>query len=521
MASEIDILLKTLKPEKTASGVRELISLGEKDLDIQRNSNKFQADMIREIVEGNSIAFQTTQKLDFGIGKIIKIVKEAQETVQPPPIPRSGGKTIEDGIQYQLEYLNLIDSRLDEQTNLQRGMLSQVTRIRSLLDEAKDRQADMDDKKVFGKSNNEGPKGPKTKLDAVDPSSLMGLLSELGTWALAPFVAALAFLKTKWKAAKEKMGTWLDEFFGGIKTWFDDLILKTKSMWDDAWKMFAKKFPKLSGMIDNVVGMFKKVFTKGIGGWVMRGVKIFGKIGLRISGILFKVAGKLIAPIMAIYDFFDGWFNADKITGIAKDSLSIWDKMSAGLASILSGLTLGFVSAQDFYEVIFGDYGLIDIIKGFFNDMWAMLPEGFKSTLSGIWNFVSMIGGRITAGLESVLGESLSSKIGRLFDDMAAWVDENVSWKKLAPTWLGGEDSEQVDLDKKNIAFAQKQRSKSVPMMLDTSSKTMSDKKAATDAKNSMIPIVLQSAPPTVITQGSNTITNVWEGDMLSQLMGR
>jgi hypothetical protein len=521
MASEVDNVLKEVKAKP--SGVATLIKLATDDLRTQKDSNNYQANMLSTLVDSNSELKNTTRGLDLGVGKIIKIIQEAQQTSLPPPIPSDN--RINDGIQYQLEYLNLIDTRIEEGNGLMRGVLSHVTRIRTIMDDMLEMQKAKSDKKTFSGLGDRKNDGPKVKLKESE-GGILETLFALGAWALAPLTKWLwPWLKEKsakfTKTFKEKIGS----IFTRVKSWFDDILLRAKSLFDDAIKMFAKKFPKITGFLKGVGGFFKKIMASGFAKWVGKGAGLMGKLATQIFGGLFglvgKLLGKAILPIMAIYDFFMGWFNADTITGKTKDALSIWDKAAAGIASILSGLTFGFVKASDFYEVIFGDYGLVDMVAGLFKDLWSALPDGFKSVATSIWGTIKGLTDVLMVQVNGIFGDNITSRIEKLFDDISKWMDEKLSWDNLKPSWLKSEGEDEKSIDKKNAAFTKVQNAKAIPMVLDTSSKAHSDKKAFMESKKAMGPVVVQAPPVSIVNQTGGFTPNVFEADMFMQLIGK
>ena len=67
------------------------------------------------------------------------------------------------------------------------------------------------------------------------------------------------------------------------------------------------------------------------------------------------IAGQIAAVAMSCYDAIKGWQNADKIVGKSKDQVTATDKIAASGAEMLSGLTLGLVSAKTIHDVATSD----------------------------------------------------------------------------------------------------------------------------------------------------------------------
>jgi hypothetical protein len=100
-------------------------------------------------------------------------------------------------------------------------------------------------------------------------------------------------------------------------------------------------------------GMFGGMF-RGLG----KGLKFIGPLfkGLKVAG---KLLAKLAIPLtlaIGAFDFFNGFFNASSITGIQEDMLTTTDKVKAGLAKALEGLTFGLISAESWFDGTMASY---------------------------------------------------------------------------------------------------------------------------------------------------------------------
>jgi hypothetical protein len=511
MATEIDDLLKSLKKNQAIEAQYRVVESNEDTNETLQNAVTVQTNILHDIVEYNKSEISKSDQLVMSMSRMVALMEKNVELSEIPPIPNGAE---------------------DEQTGLLRGILVQATAIRGVMDWMQDQQEKNADKKTWTNPAEGVKDEASVKLkDRTDEKGIMSTLADIGKWALTPVVAVAKFLGRWWKKLKIKMLKKVRDVKAKITGWIDDVVLKAKTFIDDGVKAVMKKFPKITNFFKMIGGFFKKIFSTGVGKWVAKGFKLFAKLGGQIAKGIFKFGGKILskiaAPIIAIYDFFDGWFNADKITGIAKDSLSIWDKMSAGIASILSGLTAGFVTAQDWYDVIFGDYGIVDIVKGFFIDIWNMLPEGIQETAKGIWDGLTLLAEQAQAIFKDFFGMTITEKIEKIFDDFAAWIDENVSWDKLKPSWLpsfGGDDVEEKNADwekkQRNKDPVMVEQAKAIAKTLDTSSKVLSDKKAMKAAQANQVPLVLQAPAPNVIVPGSEFTPSAFEGDMFMQLTG-
>ena len=206
------------------------------------------------------------------------------------------------------------------------------------------------------------------------------------------FVKGPAKLFTKGIQLLGKVG----KFFAGFK-----IIQKILSPFEKGISFVQKIFGKVSKaftMIGKifapVVTVFKKVASvfKPVTEFFSKFAKAmqpalkFGKVAVKFTkGI--PIIGQIITAFLAIFDFASGFGNAAKIAGKAQEAVTLGDKIQAGIASVLSGLTFGFVSAEKFFEII-------DNVKNFFTEtlpnqfsmLWDKVkaffsPEGFGSKI--------------------------------------------------------------------------------------------------------------------------------------------
>lgn len=154
-----------------------------------------------------------------------------------------------------------------------------------------------------------------------------------------------------------------------------------------------------AGSLGGIGGLLSKMMPKGL-------IKMFSKTG-KVLGKLGRFAGKLALPLVAImsmFDFIGGVKNASEIIGKPEEQLSNMEKAGAGLAGIVSGLTLGFVDASTIYSE---GKQMIDSVSGFARDMFDKLPLGVQDTLSEVSDFLFSSDG----GLFSGIGDLFNSVI--------------------------------------------------------------------------------------------------------------
>lgn len=81
----------------------------------------------------------------------------------------------------------------------------------------------------------------------------------------------------------------------------------------------------------------------------MGGGKGLGMIG-KLAGGLLKKLGPWVMAISAVFDFVEGFNNAAEIVGKDAKDLDMFDKVMAGLANVISGLTFGLIDAKAIYK---------------------------------------------------------------------------------------------------------------------------------------------------------------------------
>jgi chemotaxis protein histidine kinase CheA len=88
-----------------------------------------------------------------------------------------------------------------------------------------------------------------------------------------------------------------------------------------------------------ILGTLSTVFTAvtGFVGKFMKPLLGLGKT-LLSSGKMIPIIGQVVGIVMALFDFMDGWNNAASILGKDGKLLTVWDKFSAAIGSVIGGL---------------------------------------------------------------------------------------------------------------------------------------------------------------------------------------
>lgn len=182
------------------------------------------------------------------------------------------------------------------------------------------------------------------------------------------------------------------------------------------FKLISKGFKNLFSM-----KLFKKLLSP----------KIFSKIGKGLSKGLTKLnpIGLIIAGLFATFDFFKGFGNAEEIVG----RTGLAAKFQAGFASVLSGLTLGFIDPKKISKWI--DSSIESLKKGFteLGDMFTALlktdlAQSIIATGQEIWT-------RVKARFNEYLIDPISNFVNstiEFFTTLPQTISDKIS-EKLAP----------------------------------------------------------------------------------------
>jgi hypothetical protein len=180
------------------------------------------------------------------------------------------------------------------------------------------------------------------------------------------------------------------------------------------------------GFLDNILtGLTSGLFAGGLKGF---GGKIFG---------LVKKIGPWLVAISAAFDFFQGFTNAAEIVGKKAEDLDMFDKVTAGLANVISGLTFGLVEAKDVYKFFSENmkeafstaigYVMEILTLGFVSrdDAKNIAGEMYDSYIGSLRNYVNDFIGNFGKRAKE-LWESLKDVLGSL----PSAINETLMWFK-------------------------------------------------------------------------------------------
>lgn len=195
----------------------------------------------------------------------------------------------------------------------------------------------------------------------------------------------------------------------------------------------------LSGLIGSVtgggiLGVLGGIFataTKTVGA-LFKPVAGFIKTMAR-NGKLIPVIGQVVAVVSAVFDFFSGWNDAAKILGKDGELITLWDKFSAGVGSVLGGFA-----------------GIIDSVLGFFDvetKFEQTVKEGVAKFLSDLPKKIGDMFSSIVAGIDDLTGGFASTYIEAV---KSFWTNSLKSVLSAIPG--GSKISEFLGLDKKDKA---------------------------------------------------------------------
>ncbi len=180
------------------------------------------------------------------------------------------------------------------------------------------------------------------------------------------------------------------KIFAPIRTmfsYFSKLFKGPLKLLKGASKIFQPVF--------KIFKLLKNLFTP-----LLKFMPMISKIG---GSVLKGVLGKVIMPIMTLFDGLSGWFNADEISGKKEEMLTTGDKVMASIASIISGFSFGLLDVKGVFK--------------FLDESWTSLKEKFKEAkdfIKGVWS------GDID------LVETITNFTSGIWKDVSSWFSEKL-----------------------------------------------------------------------------------------------
>lgn len=174
-------------------------------------------------------------------------------------------------------------------------------------------------------------------------------------------------------------------------------MLNPKNIWKFAkgvvtvvTDLAGKIFGKLGGLFDDLGGVLGKI----------------GKFGKLAKGIPY--IGQIIAVVFGIFDFFNSFMNADEVLGKAKEAITLWDRVSAGIGGFVGGIV-----------------GIADSILGLFDietDMGGFVKEKVAGLLSNIPNLI-VARFEMLLDLKDVIEQKIDSGISAIKGGFQVFMD--------------------------------------------------------------------------------------------------
>jgi len=174
-------------------------------------------------------------------------------------------------------------------------------------------------------------------------------------------------------------------------------MLNPKNIWKFAkgvvtvvTDLAGKIFGKLGGLFDDLGGVLGKIGE-------------FGKLAKGIPYI-----GQIIAVAFGIFDFFNSFMNADEVLGKAKEAITLWDRVSAGIGGFVGGIV-----------------GIADSILGLFDietDMGGFVKEKVAGLLSNIPNLI-VARFEMLLDLKDVIEQKIDSGISAIKGGFQVFMD--------------------------------------------------------------------------------------------------
>ena len=147
----------------------------------------------------------------------------------------------------------------------------------------------------------------------------------------------------------------------------------------------------LMGIVGGLTGILAAFTGGAILSTLLKPFKLMLGFIVGIGKMALKLGGRLALPaaiIMAIYDFFDAFFNASKILEKNDSKISIGERISVGIANVLSGIVGMFDSILELFGVDLIDTdGLTKKIHDFF---WGF-PDMVMKMVDSTWAYTKQI----------------------------------------------------------------------------------------------------------------------------------
>lgn len=147
----------------------------------------------------------------------------------------------------------------------------------------------------------------------------------------------------------------------------------------------------LMGIVGGLTGILAAFTGGAILSTLLKPFKLMLGFIVGIGKMALKLGGRLALPaaiIMAIYDFFDAFFNASKILEKNDSKISIGERISVGIANVLAGIVGMFDSILELFGVDLIDTdGLTKKIHDFF---WGF-PDMVMKMVDSTWAYTKQI----------------------------------------------------------------------------------------------------------------------------------
>ena len=205
-----------------------------------------------------------------------------------------------------------------------------------------------------------GTTGKNSLDDTPDSSSIFGTI--IGVFstimgAIGEYLGLDALIVSVKKMASDfgpKILTKIVGFFKGIGEFISE-----------AFASLITKFPIIGEIFAPIGNLFKPI------------LKIFGSGGAKVIPVI----GEVIMAVMAIWDFFEGFSDkgASELLGKDKESLTLWDKVTSGIVSVISGFLFGFVDKKTILPYV---QKFTNTIKELWDGFTTMVPDKIKNFIS-------------------------------------------------------------------------------------------------------------------------------------------
>lgn len=182
--------------------------------------------------------------------------------------------------------------------------------------------------------------------------------------------------------------------------------------------------------IGGIAGLVAAVTGGGLLATMLKPITGLVRFFVSIGGLALKLASKIALPlavIKGIYDFFEGFFEADKIIGKLDKNISIGERISVGISNVIAGLVTMVTDLLDLFGVeTFDTTNLTKTIHEFFMGFPKMVTDFIDMSWKYVQEMYAGAANYVTVTIPQMAADMLKSmqdKTLGLYNDVITSLD--------------------------------------------------------------------------------------------------